>query len=85
MLNIVYKCTQDDVTPCDLGARNSFTFIPGLATRNAINGTTLLDLGNADLNVTATLAVNFDDATLIYIAFSNISGNYLSKVCICVF
>ncbi len=71
---------QDEATPCNLGARNGFTYIPGLATPYAINGTALLDFGSTVVDITATFTVTIDDVILIYVAFSNTSGNYLSKV-----
>ena len=70
---------QPSATECNFGAGNTFTFVTALATFRAVRGTTVINLGG-DVEITATLAVEIDSISLMYVGYSNDSGHFLEKV-----
>ncbi len=74
----MYTAIQLGTTECNFG---SHSFTPSLSARNSIPGIILLETVD---EVTATLALHFDNIQFLYVAHTNTSGFYLTQV-ICIY
>lgn len=61
---------------------NTAAFIPALATFHHITGVALLEF-ESEVEVTASVALQVDLVSMMYIAYSNASHHFLTKVCYC--